>query len=373
MKLFIIVLAVVFAVMSGGGDKSLTAEHRGYSYPDELLSESENNVDLTIFRCSDNYICCTEGGGWISTYIGKPDGIDIPDGGFMSVNADITRYYGGVKGFRGNPNINRIHKSSPLSFDEAVGKGIVGDYVPGLEIIYNRPLKYSSGSTKYCIINYHGTYYIYSGGKPVGTFATTFEAEAAMGVRKISDTTASLEQMNDQSMYVFRCGDTYLAHIHTIFWSDGWTPLLNADFENKPTGFTLKDGEAVLIRSDLVKVNGGDKNYVNAPMLIGTPENVEEVYSYDLIVSGCGVPPFWGEYHSTGKGNEVSDWIDRASFSEHCNAMFDRYNGTWLVFFIDGKYRVYHEEFYTHEKKLTGVYDTEYEVEQNIGRNGEVQ
>ena len=319
-------------------------------YPDKLYSYNESDAELVIFRAGDLYLTYSRDKNYWVRLIGDvPDRMMLGDGRFELISADIKRYSGGIAGFMGNPEIVKLNAYEPMTLEQAVTFCGLKDYAPEL-IRSGEPL--ICGDYLFCVNR------VYHDGALVGEFATQIEAEAAMGLREIPDTSVEMERIGDYRLYVFRCGDKYLANCPRIGMNPCWTPYINSDFGNEPENFTLEDGEAAYImHADIIKLNGGEAGYVNTPMI--TQTGGIEIVGYDILSDH--MPPFWGEHKSVGEGDTVADWIERADFSENGNAMFERYNGTWLIFFIDGKYYVYLDD-YTNKQQIA-VCESESEVE----------
>ena len=319
-------------------------------YPDKLYSYNESDAELVIFRAGDLYLTYSRDKNYWVRLIGDvPDRMMLGDGRFELISADIKRYSGGIAGFMGNPEIVKLNAYEPMTLEQAVTFCGLKDYAPEL-IRSGEPL--ICGDYLFCVNR------VYHDGALVGEFATQIEAEAAMGLREIPDTSVEMERIGDYRLYVFRCGDKYLANCPRIGMNPCWTPYINSDFGNEPENFTLEDGEAAYImHADIIKLNGGEAGYVNTPMI--TQTGGIEIVGYDILSDH--MPPFWGEHKSVGEGDTVADWIERADFSENGNAMFERYNGTWLIFFIDGKYYVYLDD-YTNKQQIA-VCESKSEVE----------
>ena len=358
----VLIIAIVLIVSVAGCDSPLIdlsaltdnngtiTDPNDEDYPDKLYTGDESSAELVLFRAGDVYFTYSRDKNyWVSLIGNVPDTMSLNDGEFALITADIKRYSGGIAGYMGNPSIVKLISYEPMTYDRAVTFCGLKDYCSEL---------FGSGEPLICGDQLSCAGRVYRDGKLVGEYNTQLEAEAAMGIRVIADTQAEMTDEGEHRVYVFRCGGTYLAYVGTGAFNRYWTPLLNEDFENKLRFIDLNDGEAAyLTRAHLIKVNGGKAGYVNAPMIISAES--AELVSYDVLTDY--MPPFWGKHQTQGEGNEVVDWIDRADFSESCNAMFDRYNGTWLIFLTDGRFYVYFDD-YT-EKKQIAVCEKEYEVE----------
>lgn len=327
-------------------------------YPDKLYSYNESDAELVIFRAGDLYLTYSRDKNYWVRLIGDvPDRMMLGDGRFELISADIKRYSGGIAGFMGNPEIVKLNAYEPMTLEQAVTFCGLKDYDP--ELIWSgEPLV--CGDYLFCVNR------VYHDGALVGEFATQIEAEAAMGLREIPDDSVEMERLGDYCLYVFRCGDQYLSYCPHIDMNSCWTPYINSEFGNEPENFTLEDGEAAYtMHAEIIKLNGGDAGYVNVPMVMNIGD-VEKV-GYDILSDR--MPPYWGAFRSGRAEDTAENSVDRAEFSDTCNAMFDRdVSGTWLIFYIDGKYRVYLDDL--DEKKPVGIYDTQKEVNALFGKNG---
>lgn len=325
-------------------------------YPDKLYSSSEENAELLVFRTGNDYFTYSlerTMAGWTGVYSGVPEEMNMTDGSFELITADITRYTGGVAGYMGAPDIRKLKSAESMTLAEAAEYCGMERYVPG-EPVYNEPLLCG----EYLVINFHDDIRVYRDGQLIGKYGTQPEAEAAMGLRVIPDSSVEMERLGKYYLYVFRSGDQYLSYCPHIGMNSCWTPYINSRFGNEPEAFILEDGESAYIHSaEIIKLNGGNAGYVNVPMVMND-EDYEKV-GYDIISDR--MPPYWGVFRSGKYEDTDGNSKDRAEFSDTCNAMFDRdVSGTWLIFYIDGKYRVYLDDH--EDEKQIGIYDTPEEV-----------
>ncbi|MBQ3842010.1 MAG: hypothetical protein II820_04890 [Ruminiclostridium sp.] len=319
-------------------------------YPDKMYSYAENNAELVIFRAGGVYLTYSRDKDyWIRLVGDVPDRMMLGDGRFELISADIKRYSGGIAGYMGNPEIVRLNAYEPMTTEQAVTLCGLKDYDPELARS-GEPFVY--GEYLFCANR------VYHGGTLVGEYSTQPEAEAAMGLRVIPDSSVEMERLGKYYLYVFRCGDQYLSYCPHIGMNSCWTPYINSRFGNEPEAFTLEDGESAYIHSaEIIKLNGGNAGYVNVPMVMNDEDY--EIVGYDIISDR--MPPYWGVFRSGKYEDTDGNSKDRAEFSDTCNAMFDRdVSGTWLIFYIDGKYRVYLDDH--EDKKQIGIYDTPEEV-----------
>ncbi|MBR5088678.1 MAG: hypothetical protein IK093_04555, partial [Ruminiclostridium sp.] len=136
-----------------------------------------------IFRVGDNYISFAEKDkgdyyAWKFVEGIAPGGLDIPDGGFARVKADVTWLSGGIAGFMENPQIDRIISTEPAGLDEMIDYCGIENYDPQSESpLYNRPLVYND----YLIIDLYGECHVYRGGETVVKDGTNEDVEKAIG------------------------------------------------------------------------------------------------------------------------------------------------------------------------------------------------
>ena len=359
---FAVLLSLVISVISGcSGVGDVLGD-----YPDKAWCNSERNVTLAVFRCGDNYYGrCTvprDTNGWDDLY--GTDGIELADGEFGFAVADVTFMSGGYEAKVNQPTIKRLKKFEKAELSDIEQFCELPEF--GSERLYDRGMQlYHSDAGTYCIFSSHAResvedngvtksawnfgHDIYLNGEHIGRYGTQLEAEAAMGMRTIADEEAEITDEYDKSVYVFRCGDTYLAYIRSIFFNNYWTPLLNEDFENKLPFIELEDGEAAyLTRAHVLKVNGGEAGYVNAPMIVSA-ESAEKI-SYDWLTLSAAT-----EHYAETPPDKSSD-LREYGVSEY------------LIFFLDGRYHVYRE--HDGAQSPVGIYDSISEVDEVLGRNG---
>lgn len=308
--------------------------------PDELVFDNqESDVRILLFRCNKTFIAYKENEKkWIGLYT-PPKDIHLEDGEFADITADVEKVYGGIVGFSGELYLSKIKSSHAVSFEELVNRGEIADYDPvqyrfgGARVIRTKKGLYCVGST-------HGKYQLYKDGKILGIYNTALEVENATGLHVLKDPSVKLEQVYKKNFYVFRIGKTYFAYSnHGNF--NNWTPMLNKDFGNKLDYFTLNDGETATFESQAIKVNGGKKNYVNAPMF------VDSIYKYRTV-----------SYHAMTMNLHTKNWEESVPQE---NAEIRRYQGKtglYLIVYLDKKYWVYREDFTDGKQHLIGKYNT---------------
>lgn len=347
MKRFIAVFLLLAITVTPGCAGSW--ENVSGDYPDKLYQTRENDVELIVFRIGDTYLTFTVGDnvfGWLRLLGDAPAEMVIPDGGFARITADVIRNSGGVDGFMNEPQISRLKSFQTETLSDMTALCGIADYDPDGETVYNCPLVYG----EYLLIDLYGEYFVYRGGSFVGKYGTALEAESAMGIRELRDKSAEITDEYDKSVYIFRCGDTYLAYVHSIFFNRWWTPLLDKDFNNDQQFIELADGEAAYIKNaHILKVNGGEAGYVNAPMIVSA-EGAEKI-TYDWLTLSISAE----HYAETPPDSE-------SNLREYMVSRF-------LIIWLDGKYHVYTENDGT--PTPLGVYDSISEVDDVLGRNGD--
>ncbi len=342
-KKYMMLIAVIVISCTGcakatytGGINGNVGTSGGMHYADELTQTEQKNVSLIVFRYGDKYIAKdVNSGGW-SEVVGEPPAkLAMTDGDFASVTADIVLNYGGVAGFMGNPTIHKVRNYQLYSFDDAVNSGMVGAYDPDVE--YPVGPKYYG---QFVVLRTYEGYRVYDNGILVDQYKTSLEAESAMGLAVLADTTAVMEKHSGHHVYVFRMGDTYLGYSNQI-GLNSWQPILDENFQNKLVGCTLDDGHMIeIIKGDEYIVNGGNGNYHNSFMIRSIEEYQEA--SYDEFFSS-----HWAE-----DGPRVN------------GAVYEYNVCDYLIFYIDGLFYVYDDA-----PRFVGAYATEEEVDQVIGRN----
>lgn len=329
--------------------------------PDEQLvdamnTESEKNVELAVMRVGKIYRAYCKGGeheGWSAMYSDEPE---LADGGFALIKADITRLCGGEPGYDGDIEVKKLISSAPMTFAEAAAYTGMGSYDPCSDEIYMHDPELCG---EYCIVYSYPAYHVYRNGEVVGEYESLLSAQAAMGVYTLDDPTVEIRDVTKETLTVIRVGDTYLSYVQSIFMNNYWTPILNKELRNEPTGFGLADGEAVYITADISVLNGGEAGYVNAP-LIRSVRNIQSC-GYNELIVGCSAAavPWYEVWEIQQYGDSCTEAGTRIYLDKQENTCcgYDYYNGTWLIFWIDGKFRVYKDD-YTGAPQLYGIFES---------------
>lgn len=321
---------------------------------DMCSTEVKENITVTVFRCGEFYYAHfpdKTSKGWSLMNFCVPDEIVLEDGGFGTLTADEKITCGGDEGiaFR----LENVSGFEQITANEAAENIGFDEYVPKEDMPYNQIRIFRTDGKEYMIIKIYKSIHVYLDGKPFGEYDTAFEMEAALGLREpIADGDIKIDEQRGITMLVFRCGNAYLSYSTCVALNEWWTPILDADLKNLPTGFSLEDGEIAKINNaDILIVNGGDEGYVNAPMLTSPAEAVKKSYfealPYDLAA-------WW-------QGDEDAYEKD-GDFWEYTP---DDYNTVYFIIFLSGDYYVYRDD--GKEQCLKGVFCTAEEVSAAMG------
>jgi hypothetical protein len=153
------------------------------------------------------------------------------------------------------------------------------------------------------------------------------------------------------SCWVMRIGDVYYAYSRNG-GNNKWTPLLNKQFENKPIGFELTDGQAMKVdTTTMYLVNSTKYGYVNAPMF----ETMKDFYqiNYDTII------------------NETCrmHWEEASSYENGILYQYSYGLDQYLIFYLDDRFYVYHENYCDiNTDEFIGVFMSAEEVNVGVGR-----
>ena len=304
------------------------------------------NIKVTIFR-SGNYFSVRfpddTGKGWQRINCGLPDEVKLEDGGFGTLTTDVKYTFGGDRGkafeFENATGFEQI------TADEARKTIGFEDYAPTPEdrydMYYNEVQVCSADGKEYLLMRADDGVHVYLDGKPFAVYDSPFEMEAALGLpHPVLGGDIRRDEVGGVDMLVFRCGNIYLSYSTDICLNERWTPILDEDLNNLPTGFSLEDGEMAEIKNaDIVIVNGGDGKYLNAPMLTAPAEAVKKGY-YEAM---HGLAAQWsGEDHASDKDGGFWEYTPEDSDSDY------------LIILVDGNYLLYHDN--GKEQYLKNVY-----------------
>lgn len=336
-KTLFLIIAVLLMFASASMDDELT------------FGDQESDARIILFRCNKAYIAYKENEKkWISLYV-KPKDINLEDGGFADITADVEKAYGGIVGFTGELYLSKIKSSQAVSFEELVNKGEIADYDPAqYRFSGARVIRTKKGL--FCVGSAYGKYQLYKDGKILGIYNSALEVENVTGLHILKDPSVQLEQVYKKYFYVFRIGKIYYAYSrHGDF--NNWTPMLNKDFGNKLDYFTLNDGETATFESHVIRVNGGKKNYVNAPMF------VDSIYKFGTV-----------SYHAMTLNLHTQNWEESVPQK---NAEIRRHQGKtgiYLIVYLNKKYWVYRDDFADGKQHLIGKYNTVSKVNEVLNR-----
>ena len=345
----IISLLLVFSLSACASARKIqysinNARTRNSHIVDGLYYDYEEKVDIYIFRTGNTYLINRIGTiDWVSSYGGAPSGLTLSDGEFAYLNADLTLVSGGIKGYINAPTVSVIHTQKNVSFAEVENSGSLAaynpadDYIAGLKVYRDGNDTYMIGRAGY------NQFCLYKNGVYSDTFSTKYDVEAALGIRDKADATADMEHFGNLNVYVIRCGDKYLMYTGNISFNEAgiWKEMLNENFENEPLDFTLQDGQAVCLqKAELMRVNGGDGGYKDAPMLLKY-ESMEDI-RIDVLTMKT----------STGH------WEEGAATRQYESQRYG--NGDTFIILVDGQYYVY--KIKDGQNTVVGVFDSEDEV-----------
>ena len=327
---------------SGGGDVIY----------DELFYDSADGVDFIIGRFGDTYLICEDGNStWSALASGAPAEIQLNDMEFGSCNADMVYLDGGIAGYIHAPTIDKVNRFQMIPYSDVEQKRLFPKYDPKVDY-FSGPRLWNTADGTYCVVyeNY-GDYRLYKDGKFVNSYENAYEMQVEMGLVSEGPEDATFEQIHKINLYVFRCGEEYLAYSR-YEGLDNWTPMLNEYYENVPLDFALENGEAVyLTNARVVKVTTKDWQYLNTPMILDY-EGIEKC-SLDALSMGTTVD-HWEDGPVTEEG-ELMEY--RAS--------------EYLIFYLNGQFHVYKEHRPGDEQEgdvYIGSFDTEEETNQAMGK-----
>lgn len=342
---------------SSGADKDDSSASddggaKGYSYPDELLYEEGGTESMTIFRCGAAYYACVDGSqGWGTLSGGLPEafGDELEDGEFIHADAEYKRVYGGIAGYMGNKAVRKISNERSLELNDVVDLGAIAPYdfvegeFSGLRLIVKDGKNYLICRDP--LLQYR----VYDDSN---NLLCTYETSMACSGFLDEGENQSVQYSRGTNIpyLVVRIGDVYYAY-SGYEGNNTWTPLLNMQFENKPVGFELEDGQVMKINSTLVYiVNGGDGKYVNNPMFEKMDHFSRTHYTSLNIDASEGR---WEQYSSYENGKSYEYYNDGYEY---------------VIFCLDGRFHVYYGKSSDMEtEKILGVYDSAEKVNDALG------
>jgi hypothetical protein len=311
---------------------------------DGLYYDYKDNVDYYVFCAGDKLLVNTPGQtGWGVTYSGIPASLNISDGEFAFITADVTYVSGGIAGYINAPSLTEIDSQKTVTLDEVVQAGSLATYNPD-ENFYGLKIYRDNNDTYLLAYAGYNNFRLYLNGTYVDHYTNTYDAEAMMGIRQKADPDAELERFGNLKCYIFCCDGRYFIYTRNIVFNEKgiWREFLNADFGNEPKDFTLRDGEVLCLEgTELMRVNGGEGNYDNAPMYIGS-DGMTGV-DHETLIDAISMD-HWEEAPATHQFETRQYGV-----------------GDAVIFLMDGEYHVYRED------KLLGVYNTVDEVNEALG------
>lgn len=294
------------------------------TYPDQLSYAKGSTEYMTIFKCGALYYGCPDGSSSWEKLV-DASVTNVGDDEFIYGEVDYELVYGGIAGYRGNKTIKKIKNVMNYKLDEVIDSGSI---LPYDENDFDfQGLRYAEVNGDYYLIvrDGLGKYRVYNKDcVQLGEYDSGMSAAGSLGIGKEPE--AEVGSSANLPFYVIKINDVYYAYSSHVGY-DSWVPLLNMDFENEPIGFTLEDGQAMKVSSTRVyQVNGGEGNYVDAPMF-EKMENTERV-GYDVLNMSAS----------------RNHWEDRVP---HINKKLYQYSfgeDEYLIFYLDSQFVVYHQK-----------------------------
>ncbi|MBP5604434.1 MAG: hypothetical protein J6X60_02675 [Ruminiclostridium sp.] len=322
---------------------------------DGLYYHAEDNVNFALLRCEDEVYSFRSDpdkpSGWKRMYYDSD--LPLENGEFAMMTADVTFESGGIDGRNNVPKVRRLinfektdlqHVLEYCGYDTSSETVSTVNGKPCLILHFrgSHPVVKPDGGRTY---DHYNCYFVIGNDGLIGRY--DYDKYTLEYVKKLINGEKLIEDdyeariMKNERICVFRVGEKYYSFRTSIFLNKYPTELYNDKFENKlPDGYELKDGECAVMNADLKLLSGGD--LVNAPMIISVLKF--EPCDYDLFIRKLAISPI-RDYASKGEGD-----LD--------DAMFDRNSsGTWLLFFTDGKYRLYLENIKSGRKNI-GSFET---------------
>lgn len=333
-----------------GGDGSVdnTVPGRTYDYPDQLIIEEGGTAEMALFRCGTGYYACLDGEDSWEMLAGAP--LELEDGEFIYAEADYKLLYGGIAGYMGRMQVTSVRNEHGLSLDDIVDMNMIVPYDSEATVFSGLQLIEDDGKNYLICKDPLFQYRLYDDS---GNLLCTYDAPMAVAayLDDSADQTISYGSSHNVPFWIMRIGDVYYAYSRYAEFNT-WTPLLNTQFENKPVGFELTDGQAVKVLSTSVyKVNGGADNYINAPMF-EKMENIEEL-----------------KYHILNSDASAMHWEEASNYEN--GKLYQYFYGTdeYLIFFLNEEFYVYYEDSRDAEsRRFIGTFSAPDEVNTAVGR-----
>ncbi len=318
------------------------------TYPDQLSYAKGSTEYMTIFKCGALYYGCPDGSSSWEKLV-DASVTNVGDDEFIYGEVDYELVYGGIAGYRGNKTIKKIKNVMNYKLDEVIDSGSI---LPYDENDFDfQGLRYAEVNGDYYLIvrDGLGKYRVYNKDCiQLGEYDSGMSAAGSLGIGK--ETTADVGSSANLPFYVMNINGVYYAYSSHIGFNH-WVQLLNMDFENKPIGFTLGNGQVMKVSSTRVyPVNGGEENYVDAPMF-SKMENTERV-GYDIL----------------NRNASEKHWEEGAPYEEGNLYQYFNGNDNYLIFYLDRKFVVYHQKSTNMDNvEYAGSFDTVEEVNEILG------
>ena len=333
----------------GDDDTDETGFTIKFDYPDQLKYVDGGTADMTIYKCGVLYYACIDGSqDWSDLYNQPP--VDIEEGEFVHLEVDFKLVYGGVDGYWGAMYVTKVRNERVLTLNEVVDCRMLTLYDVNEGNFAGARLIVKDGKNYMICRDPMRQYRLYDdGGNCLCTYDTAMAAAAYLD--EGSDQNIEFSSPTNIPYMVIRIGDVYYANSR-YSGSETWTPLLNLEFENKPVGFELEDGQAMKISSTRVyMVNGGEAGYVNAPMF-------ERMDNFSRT-----------NYAEINAAAAYDRWEITESYENGMLYSFRADGNEYLIFYIDDCFYVYREigdDLNT--GALVGIYPMADEVNAAIGK-----
>lgn len=322
---------------------------------DDLQIEEGGTAGMTLFKCDNTLSACTDIGEkfWDDVIIGFKGFDELKDGAFIHVDAKYKLYSGGYAGYIDDMYIYEISNEKMLSPNEVISQGLIPPYDSSEEYVRGPHLIVKKGKN-YIICPDLPNYRLYNDKEEFLWESDNYRA-CANYIEDDSERPVLYTDSIHNSYWVVRIGDIYYAHCANNGLHKGWKVLLNRQFENKPIGFDLEDGQVMKVGSTLGSIiNGGEKNYVNVPMFEYMDQYNRERYA--ALNYDC----------SKDHWDNVSSYEDGCSYQYYTNADSTEY----VIFCLEGRFHVYcANSSEIKNERLLGVFNTSEEVDKALGRN----
>ena len=320
-----------------------------FDYPDQLKYVDGGTASMTIFKCGAIYYACVDGNHSWGNLSSLP-AIDLEDAEFIHVEADYDLAYGGIAGFHGNMALRKIRDERILTLDEVVDCRMIELYdstegtFSGLRLIRKNDNNYMICRDPM------GQYRLYDDGRNLLCTCDT-SMEAAGYLDEGSGNPITYGRSANFPYLIIRIGEIYYAYSR-FEETRTWIPLINMEFENKPVGFELEDGQAMKVSSTRVYiVNGGEAHFINTPMF-EKMDHYDRINYDQVIGDSAGIQWEQASVYENGKLYQYSSSLD-----------------TYLIFYIEDKFYVYHENGSGMEtEELVGICAEPEEVNAAIGQ-----